>query len=484
MPPTAATNAAERRIWIIAAFASALAGALAVRAFIPLIAVGAVVALVAAVVARPRGAVLALALATPFYDLAVLRLEGLADIRILEVLWLGAAMALAWRVGTGTEKRLRRPPSWVMFGLAAIAGWFYITAAASGGGVRPFIEATQTLYLCIVAYLVASVVAGSTPTELARWLRPWAVVMTLVILASLIAYGLGLEPIARTVVTVPDLSVDYVQRSLLEQSAGSMDVDILRLGILNTGPVGTAAMLLGILTVALATTLTDAPTRSLLPAYALLVAGGIVLLLTYSRAGWVLAVLVSAVLLIRSTHPRARLALAALIVAVSVVATLPGVASRIEELTDPSEGSYQAHGRMWVTAVHMVGERPVLGWGPGMYAEHAEDLGIGSWMATDISADQPHNWVLEIAAETGLLGAVIAIAFILAVLLEGLWRLRAAPLPIFAVWLSAGALLAINLTLNAFRTELMWVWLGALIGVSGWYRSAMSPAEEDAACAS
>ncbi len=484
MPPTATQSAADRRIWVIAACASVAAGALAVHAFVPLIAVAAVIALVTAVVARPRGAVLTLALATPFYDLAVLRVEGIADIRILEVLWLGAAVALAWRVTSGAETRLRRPPSWVAFGLAAITGWFFIAAAASSGGIRPFIEATQTLYLCVVAYLVAAVVAGSTATELARWLRPWALLMTLVIFASLIAYGLGLEPIARTVVTVPDLSVEYVQRSLLEQSAGSLDVDILRLGILNTGPVGTAALLLGILTVALATTLTDAPVRSLRPAYALLAAGSIVLLLTYSRAGWVLAVLVSAVLLVRSTHPRARLALAALIVAVSVVATLPGVASRIEELTDPSEGSYQAHGRLWVTAVHMVGERPVIGWGPGMYAEHAEDLGIGSWMAADISADQPHNWVLEIAAETGLVGAVIAIAFILAVLIEGLWRLRSAPLPVFAVWMATAALLAINLTLNAFRTELMWVWLGALIGVGGWYRARIKPAEEDAACAS
>lgn len=486
MPAAAPASTGGYRLWFAALAAALLVGALSSLAFVPLLAVFALAAVTTAVALRPRDAVIALALASPFYDLVVIRIDGVADIRILEILWLVAAISLLLRVWSGSETRLRKPPRFFTTGLLVLSIWFVLTAAMSGGGLRPFIESSQTVYLCVVGYVVASVVGGMEIPDLLRWLRPWAVIMSLVLFASLISYVLGVDPVARTVVSLPQMTVEYVQNSLLVQNAGSLNVDISRLGILNLGPVGTAAMLVSILAITFAFTLTDTRPAAMRAAYMLLIAGGAVLLLTYSRAGWVLAVAAAGIIILGSNHRRATVAIAILTIGLAVVASLPSVVPRIEEFTDTGEGSYQAHGRMWVTAIAMIRERPVFGWGPGMYAENADRLAIGTWMATDISADQPHNWVLEITAETGVVGGLIAIVFTVWILIWGWRHVRGAPLPAFGVWVATGCYVAMNLTLNAFRTEMMWVWFGALIGISAWFSSAGQRAlpREDVACAS
>jgi len=463
-----------------------LAGVLAAKAFVPLVAAVALSILIWAVASRPRESVIALALASPFYDLVVIQITGIADIRILEILWLIAAVSLGMRLHSGSETRFAAPPSWFTVTISALAGWFLLVAAVSGGGIRPVIEAVQTAYLCVIAYLVAGVVSATDGDEIAAWLRPWSLVIGTVFVLSLAGYALGFQPVAQTVVRVPQMTIEYLQDSPLVQGAGSDFVQISRLSVLNLGPVGAAALLVSILAIALSVVLTRTSRGNLRAAWLVLATGSMVLLLTYSRAGWVLAVGAAALVMLAARHRNATIALSLFVLALALVAALPSVASRIEEFGDVGEGSYRAHARMWVTAAHMIGERPVFGWGPGMYAEKADAMAINSWMATDISADQPHNWLLEISAETGIVGGTIAVFFIGTLLVVSWRRIRGAPLPVFGLWVATGCYVAMNLTLNAFRTEMMWVWFGAMIGVSAWYTHAPAHAlsEEDTACAS
>lgn len=446
-----------------------LMGALAAAAFAPALALLVGTAIIGAIVAHPRQSVIALALASPFYDLVVIRAADVADIRILEIFWMVAAGALVWRAATGRPERLGTPPKWFTVGLCGIVGWFAVAALLSGGGVRPYIEVMQTAYLAMVGYLVAAVFSASDMTELRRWLRPWAFLMSGVLLVSLAGYVLGMHPVARTVVTVPAMSVEYVQRSVLVQGAGSDGTEISRIGILNLGPVGTAAMLVSMLAVSSAFSFSRLRRNELVATLAITGLGSIVLLLAYSRAGWLVVVVAVALVLLKSGQRKAAVVLAVLIVVLAIVANLPSVSPRLEELADPGEGSYQAHGRLWVTALYMIEARPIFGWGPGMYAENADALGINSWMAIDISADQPHNWVLEVSAETGIVGGSLAVLFVGTILVYGWRSTRDAPLPAFAVWVATGCYVAMNLTLNAFRTETTWVWFGVLIGVAAWY---------------
>lgn len=474
------------RFWTTTAIVAVLAGALASAAFVPVLALLVLCGVVALVARHPRNAVIALALASPFYDLAVIQVAGVADIRILEVLWAVAAVSLMWRISSGAETRFVAPPRWFTLGISALAGWFFVAALASGAGLRPLIEAVQTGYLVVIAYLVAGVVSGTTSSELLRWLRPWAVVMSLVLLLSLGGYVLGFVPVAQTIVKVPEMSVEYAANAVLVQDSGAAQVQISRLSVLNLGPVGTAAALVSILIVALAFALSDAGHKSSRLAWLVMGSGGLVLLLTYSRAGWALAIVAAALLMLAARSRKATITLSLFALVLAVFGSLPSVASRVEDFANVGEGSYQAHARMWVTAAYMISEHPVFGWGPGMYAEKANAMDINSWMATDISADQPHNWLLEISAETGGVGGVIVIALVGTILVFGWRRLKDAQLPVLAVWVATGAYVAMNLTLNAFRTEMMWVWFGAVIGFSAWQSRADVAAlpEEDASCAS
>ncbi|KAF0207637.1 MAG: O-antigen ligase family protein [Actinomycetota bacterium] len=476
MQPRSTSSALDYRFWLAAGAVALLGGALASIAFAQLLALGAVCALVWVVATRPRASVIALALASPFYDLAVIQVSGIADIRVLEVLWLVAALSLGWRLHTGTETRFNPPPRWFRTALIVFASWFVIAAIASGGGARPFIEALQTIYLCLIAYLVAGVVAATDPPELGHWLRPWAIVLGLVMIVSLAGYLLGFQPVSQVVVRVPGFSIEYLTDSPLLQGAGSDHVQIARLGILNLGPVGSAAIIVSILTIALSVALTRTTRANVRSTWLLLGSGAVVLLLTYSRAGWLLAIAAAALVMLAARHRTAAISLSLFVLALALAAGLPSVASRLEEFADVGEGSYQAHARMWVTAVHMVGERPVFGWGPGTFAEKADSMAINTWMATDISADQPHNWLLEIAAETGIIGSVIAVLFVGTLLVVSWRRIRGAPLPVFGLWVATGTYVTMNLTINAFRTEMMWVWFGALMGISSWYIAKASSA--------
>lgn len=481
MLPRSMSKASTYRFWLAAGAIALLGGALASIAFAQLFALCAVGTLVWLVAARPRASVIALALASPFYDLAVIQVDGIADIRVLEVLWLVATISLGWRLFAGTEKRFKSPPRWFLAGIAVFAGWFIVAALASGGGTRPLIEAMQTVYLCLISYLVAGVVAATDPAELGRWLRPWAIVLGLVLILSLAGYLLGFQPVSQVVARVPGFSIEYLTDSPLVQGAGSDRIQIARLGILNLGPVGSAAIMVSILALALSVALTKTTRANVHSTWLLLGSGSFVLLLTYSRAGWLLAVGAAALVMLAARHRTATISLSLFVLALALVASLPSVASRLEEFADVGEGSYQAHARMWVTAVHMVGERPIFGWGPGMFAEKADSMAINAWMATDISADQPHNWLLEIAAETGIIGSVIAVLLVGTLLVVSWKRIRGAPLPAFGLWVATGAYVAMNLTINAFRTEMMWVWFGALMGVSSWYVVKSASASPDKA---
>lgn len=135
------------------------------------------------------------------------------------------------------------------------------------------------------------------------------------------------------------------------------------------------------------------------------------ILFTGSRSCMVVAAMLSASLLLPSLKP-SRLVLAILPVAAALALILATpFASRFLDLLERG-GDGNLQNRLWATtaALEMIGDNPVLGVGPGMFAEtygahykpvHAQD---------QESAYTTDNLLVQLAAESGLPAAILAFA--------------------------------------------------------------------------
>jgi putative inorganic carbon (hco3(-)) transporter len=174
-------------------------------------------------------------------------------------------------------------------------------------------------------------------------------------------------------------------------------------------------------------------------AAATLLVGGIALVLTFSRGGW-LALAVSMVILVSFVCLRGWLSPAlpfALIAPVAVLALVfqDSIASRL--LSDDGGAAYSRVPLMSL-AFRMIADNPILGVGANNFAvamrEYASPEFGREWLYT------VHNKYLLVLAESGIGAFVAFIAFLLVTLLRGVqgWRSSDRLLALVAIGLAAG----------------------------------------------
>ena len=149
---------------------------------------------------------------------------------------------------------------------------------------------------------------------------------------------------------------------------------------------------------------------------AVLVAG---LYVTTSRSGGLGALAGCLALVVFRLRGRAAAIAAVASIAVIGAALVVIVTSPLQFLNDdPSK--LRIH--LWQDGLHMVGARPLTGWG-----EDATGLAFGRFLSGDyasgITFDRIHSGLLDTAAMQGLLG-VAALGLVLVILFRGAWRAR------------------------------------------------------------
>ena len=149
---------------------------------------------------------------------------------------------------------------------------------------------------------------------------------------------------------------------------------------------------------------------------AVLVAG---LYVTTSRSGGLGALAGCLALVVFRLRGRAVAIAAVASIAVIGAALVVIVTSPLQFLNDdPSK--LRIH--LWQDGLHMVGARPLTGWG-----EDATGLAFGRFLSGDyasgITFDRIHSGLLDTAAMQGLLG-VAALGLVLVILFRGAWRAR------------------------------------------------------------
>lgn len=449
---------------------------------------GAAVALalagIGAFLAAPLPAALAVILATPLYNIGVVKVAGVADLRILQPLWLLAAASLLARAAVRKPVHLARPTGLTFRLLAVVVAWESVAWYASGGGMRGAVEVLQTVYLVVVAWLVAGLVGGLTRAQRARLLRVAGLVAAMVLGWSLVAYAVSALAVPFLKVTAgPGVAFEIVRDQFKPQVIGPAGFRVVRFGALNLGPVATAALAVSLFPVALAAIVSAASIRDKSIAWAALGLSVIALALTFSRTGWLVA-LAELLVVGGAGGLRRSLVIVALgIFAAISVASLPTFSARLAEVADPREGSNVVHRRMTATSLYMANARPVTGWGPGAFKTKGDSLGIGAHLGGSFKNVDAHNFLLQEAADVGWVGAALLAAALVALFGTSLKALRRnADFLAFGVWVAALGYCAMNLTLNAFRAEPMWVLFGILLGATRpWEYGQAPPHEGDSA---
>lgn len=233
-----------------------------------------------------------------------------------------------------------------------------------------------------------------------------------------------------------------------------------------SGPIGEknryAQIMLILLPLALIGFLTARSRRSrlLIALAGLAILGG--MLLTYSRgAGVALLVLVLIAIALRYIRLRDAVLIAgALVIAVSVFApryierigSLETLGSLVSAGSTASDGAILGRATSNLASFNVFVDYPFIGVGPGQFAAvYSQEYGNELGLRFRETARRAHNMILEVAADTGVVG-VIALGGIFAATLMGLWRVRRAWLPRnpeYAAWATAFMLAVVGYLLTS-----------------------------------
>jgi O-antigen ligase len=148
-----------------------------------------------------------------------------------------------------------------------------------------------------------------------------------------------------------------------------------------------------------------------------LVGIAVALQLTGSRAGLAVALVIVVVLLARrpQTLVVAAVALALGTALGTVLSPNRGSASTARLASGVSAQGYSSRVQNWVSATSAIAERPLLGWGPGSYGPAVmrhRPLAVAQGEGPDKFFADAHNFVVEIATTTGLMGLIAAASWV------------------------------------------------------------------------
>lgn len=418
--------------------------------------------LLVAVAVKAENSIVVLALLSPFYNIAVFQLSSV-DIRPLEILWFVCAVGIMVKVLLRRRVELRCPPPAITILLVANVTWLAIASLLSMVGPHSFVDTVQYGYLSIILWLVAARVGASTSEDLSRWARLAIWIALFFVLYSVVSYALPSValPVVRHDTAGYIVSSDAAHKV---QELASTDRSITRLSSFGLGSVATATVGLVVALVSLGTMLLTRPSR-FRPFLVLLVAlSSAVLLLTFSRAGWVVLFLGILVILAKTGLRRAWPAAVVIGALFAVLLLLPSFVGRLSEIGNSDEGSFATHLRMWLTSVHMISAKPLFGWGPGAFKILGNNLQVASNIGLSFQGIDGHNFVLQYGAEAGLVGVILISALVLMIVCRRQPNGNTDRF-YFIAWLSAVSVLVMNLTLNLFATELQWSLLGLVLGL-------------------
>lgn len=145
------------------------------------------------------------------------------------------------------------------------------------------------------------------------------------------------------------------------------------------------------------------------------------------------------------------------------LSVLSGEKDVIEIASNPGDADFAITQRIafWVAGARMVADRPLTGVGAGNFDESYPDYNIGIWGE---SLGHAHNLYLNLAAETGLIGAGLFVVFLAGVLAKAVRFKPKSQLEQMLLYGAAGSLIAFSI--HNLVDSMFVGGLGIIFGVS------------------
>jgi O-antigen ligase len=159
---------------------------------------------------------------------------------------------------------------------------------------------------------------------------------------------------------------------------------------------------------------------------------GLALVLTFSTGGWLGAAAGALVVVACLSRPQVTIRFGGVAALALIIVSGLAMAGVLPERLNPLRQTGGFRLDLWLSSLQMVRDHPLLGVGLDNFAYLYQQLYIRAGAAAEPNLSHPHNWVLHVWLELGLLG-LIAFSWLLA----KAWNLARGST---SKWLVAGAL--------------------------------------------
>jgi len=280
-------------------------------------------------------------------------------------------------------------------------------------------------------------------------------------------------------------------QTIRDLAKGTIEEGIFRVGALQVHPNLLAAYLGMLLPIALAVLLTRLRLGHKAFYTLVLMLGGVVLVFTFSRAGWITNSLAFiGVFALITAHPRlrTRYLLARLFIIVGVVFLVTIFSGRImQRITRSDPGAWNFRVEWMNVAMRSIEEKPLLGTGLNSFVFATPQFSkygdatemwrrLGTWPVV-------HNIYMLVCAEQGIIGLALFLAMHIHLIVIGLRNLRVRDELLFAV--NAGCLCGLlsvmvdGLASFTIRMDaqgrIYWTIIAGILAVDYWYRANRRP---------
>jgi O-antigen ligase len=288
---------------------------------------------------------------------------------------------------------------------------------------------------------------------------------TIFILFGLVQVGKGESPIPNIHIGVhKGVTAFFEKKTVKEIKVESGDVDISRNSSFFFSSVATGSFLNQVILLLMPILLGNNVTRKRkIPLYFILTGGIALWFATYSRAAWVILIFCIGIMVSirRKKKEIIAFAIMAFIMIIVGIAT-PGIRYRFIDIFSTTQRSNVAHFKLWKEAAINFANHPLMGTGAGSSTEplRAEEKEKGS--DKKFSGRWVHNMLLQVAAETGIIGGMTILLFFLCILFQQWQAMKLKEASLFydimqGLVLGMFSLMLINLTLNVFYKIIFWV---------------------------
>jgi O-antigen ligase len=163
---------------------------------------------------------------------------------------------------------------------------------------------------------------------------------------------------------------------------------------------------------------------------------GLAMVLTFSTGGWLGALAGGLVVIAALSHRRLALRFGGLAGLLLVLVSALAIAGVLPERLNPLRQTGGFRLDLWQSSLEMIRDHPVFGVGLDNFAYLYQQVYLREGAAAEPNLSHPHNWLLHVWLELGVLGLIAFVA-----LLVRFWRrARAALTRPASRWLAAGAL--------------------------------------------